>query len=165
MGKKKDKNTKLKKAKKIFIILLLSYIVIGKVYSLFTKETSSNNEIKPATSEAEYLIVSECLSNYINALNSGNANDIMDIYEYNFKQENNITIDNVLEINKLYNILFFRIDKLYVDNNCYYAEVTFYSESSEQKLNKNVCELTIQFYKNNTFTIEPHNFKNLVQGE
>lgn len=164
---REEENPKVKKIKIILIIIVLIYLVIGKVYSLIkSKETSSNNVVSIVTEEYEYLRVSDGLSKYVNLVNSKNAKEIISIYASEYKENNNITLDNVMDINNLSNIVGFKIRKMYRDDTHYYVFVSFYSESEESNVTNNMCELTIQFYKNNTFAIIPQINENImIQGD
>ena len=162
----KEENPRVKKIKKIIFIILLIYLVISRICGLFiAKETYSDDLINLVTDEYEFVRVSNCMSKYMDAINSKNANDVLYIYAESYKTENNITTENVLNVNNLSNILYFKINQLYRDNTNYYAWVTFYSEADELNIEKYTCEFTIQFYKNNTFAITPQIQENLVQGD
>lgn len=166
MKEKKEKNQKFKKIKNIIMIILLIYIVINRVCALFiTKETSNSNTITPATNEYSFVRVSECISKYISAINSEEPNDIINIYSDDYKKEKNITVDNVLSVNNLSNIVSFKIEQLYSDYTYFYAYVTFYNESEDSIIEKSNHEFTIQLYKNNTFAITPYIQENIVQGD
>lgn len=163
---KKEENPKILKIKTIIFIVLLVYIIINRVYSLFIiNETSSDNLLESVTDEYEFVRVSECMSKYMKAINSQNTNDIINVYSEDYKKENNITTENVLSINNLSNIVCFKVEELYKDNTKYYAYVTFYSELDNSDIEKNSCEFTIRFYNNNTFAITPQIQEDINQGD
>ena len=166
MKEEKEKKEKIviKKIKIIAIVIVLLYLVISRIVGLFTtKETA--NIITPATNEHSFIVISECLSKYIEAINSKNPDNVINIYSYKYKTENNITKDNVFDINNLSNIVNFKIDKLYSDYRCFYVYATFYSQTEDMKIEKSNHEFTIQLYKNNTFTIIPKIETKIVQGD
>ena len=167
MKKKKEKieNPKLKKIKNIIMIIFVIYIAIKGIISLFITNETPNNTVSLATNEYSFVRVSECLSKYIEALNTKNPNDIIPIYSDKYKTENNITTDNVLSINNLSNVVNFKIEELYSDNIYYYAYVTFYNQDENSNIEKSSQEFTIQLYENNTFAITPQIRENLVQGD
>lgn len=166
MKKKKEKNPKFKKIKNVILIVLAIYIVINRIYGFFiAKETSNDNLISPVTEEYEFVTISKCMSKYMDAINSKDANNIISIYSDDYKTENNITTENVLNLNNLSNIVSFKIDKLYRDNTKYYAFVTFYNQLDNSNIEKSNFEFTIHFYKNNTFAIKPQIQENLIQGD
>ena len=163
---KKEENPKVKKIKKIIIIVLLVYVAVNRIYGLFiTNETLTSDLINLVTEEYEFVRVSECLSKYMDAINSQNANDIIYMYTDNYRVENNITAENVLSINRLSNVLYFKIEQLYKGDTHYYAWITFYNQKDELNIEKIKSEFTIQFYKNNTFSITPRIQENIVQGD
>ena len=163
---KKEENPKVKKIKKIIIIVLLVWVAVNRIYGLFiTNETLTSDLINLVTEEYEFVRVTECLSKYMDAINSQNANDIIYMYTDNYRIENNITAENVLSINRLSNVLYFKIEQLYKDDTHYYAWITFYNQKDELNIEKIKSEFTIQFYKNNTFSITPLIQENIVQGD
>lgn len=165
MRKKKEnkENKPISKNAKIIIVVLFLFLVIHRLFSLFiVKESLNNTSASPVTTESEFIIISQCFSKYADAINSKNPDNVLPIYENDYKKENNITTENVLGINDLSDIAFFRIEKLYSNSTNYYAWVTFYSESDEANAEKNTYEFTIQFYRNNTFTLTPQIPENIV---
>lgn len=165
-NKDKKENPNIKKIKIVVVILLLLFLIIYRIIALFTThETSNVNYITSVKEEYEFVMVSDSIGKYMDAINSKNEDEIISIYSSDYKDENKITTENVLNVNNLSNIKSYKINQLYKDATYYYVWVTFYTENDEPKVIKNDVGLTLQYYANNTFSIIPKIPENLIQGD
>lgn len=155
---------KVEQAKKIIFIVIIIFCVINRIYVLFfSNETSSKNTVYIVNDEYLYAVINQCILKYVGYLNNEDSNALLSIYDMNYKEQNNITSENVLEINTLRNIEYFRISKLYKSNVNYYVLGKLYYKQDDI-IREMDFEITVKLYKNHTFSITPFIENDLIEG-
>ena len=166
------------KSKLVAITLVIITILVVVITNLFNKgEQQKENKIEIVTNYSNFYTVDSCLYRTITYIASKDNESLLTLLSNNYKKENNIDNNNVLE-------LFVEIeeDSLFVSKKMYYEQInnniTKYYVHGQIKKNQILDDELIyrEDYKdtyfivyldteNKTFAIEPYNGDIFIGGE
>ena len=158
MKKEKRKNNKHNIKKIVLIVLLVYMIVTWLIYNIKEGFYSKKEVFYAVGYESEYLLIDECIRKYASALKDNNAEEVLNLYESNYKKENDITKNNVLNNIKLSN--YYRISEIYKSKNRYYVNGELYSKENNAK---EEFKIMVILYNDNTFAVIPKVDEKLIK--
>ena len=161
---KEDRNTKI-----LLVIVIILVIGIG-VYNLFFNKPNKKDEvidtetISIVTNPSDFYTASSCVLKYLNYVASGNRDNIIRLLSSDYKNKNNITIENIDNFINITNTVYnFNARKMFmqqVGKNIY--KYYIYGLISEEYIDYEYSEtnfyiIVILDKNNGTFAIEPYN--------
>lgn len=166
------------KSKLIAIILVIvTTIVVVVSFIIDSRKDKENNEINIVTNYSNFYTVNSCLYRVITYLSTKNIDDLMLVIDDKYKEENNITKENILSIfdsveenstfvskKMYYQNLNDNITKYYVYG--YIEKNQLYDGFATNKLqNKEMYFIVYIDSKNKIFSIEPYTGDIFIGGD
>ncbi len=107
------------KSKFVAIILVIITIAVLIISTIFRKDDKEENEIKIVTNYSNFYTVNSCLYRVVTYLYDKDINSLMLLLSDDYKKENNVTEENVLN---LFNNI--DVDSTFESRKMYYEQLT-----------------------------------------
>ena len=164
--------------KNIIILVIIAIILISGiiVYETFFNKSTVNEETEVAIlkDNSRFYTVSSCINRYLTYLTNKDINNLFLLVDEEYKKENNIDKNNILEylpkLNKRYN---FKARKMYEQElNDKYTKYYIYGLLIEDLFNEeDSIKNTLDFYtivtinsKDHTYSITPYDGEMFIGG-
>ena len=162
-GNDNMKDYVLSKKNRLLLILVLIVVIIFIVYRILSNN-NDKHDIKIVESSSKFYTVSNCVSRYINYLNSEDVDNILLLLDNSYKKKNNISSNNLFsKIFKLDNYYSFEARLMYQEDVKDYI-IKYYVKGYLIKEDMDFSNDKIDYYlivildsKNSTYSIIPYN--------